>query len=114
MSTMKILSVAVVLAATGVLPACDQSKAELDSTKKQLQTVTMERDSLRNELQESKQRAVVLQQQLSEIQTKLSAAAAALVPPAEDQKQDTAKGEKKGGAGGKPAAGGKAGKPPAP
>ena len=101
---MKTLSVAVVVAATSVLAACDQSKAELDSTRQQLQTVTMERDSLKNELQETRQRAVTLQQQLVEIQTKLSAAAAALAPLADDQKQGTAKGEKTAGEVGKPPA----------
>jgi len=64
----------------------------------------MERDSLKNELQESKMRAVALQQQLGEIQAKLTAAAAALVPPAGDQKEP-AKGEKKAGDGAKPATG---------
>jgi septal ring factor EnvC (AmiA/AmiB activator) len=104
MATMKTLGIAVVLAATGALAGCDQSKAELEATKQQLQTVTMERDSLKTELQESKQRAVTLQRQLADIQAKLSAAAAALVPPAEDQKAAPAKVDKKAGDAAKPAA----------
>jgi septal ring factor EnvC (AmiA/AmiB activator) len=104
MSMTKILSVAVVLVATAALTACDQSKAELDSTRHQLQTMTMERDSLKTQLEESKQRAAVLGQQVAEIQAKLSAAAAALVAPAGGEKQEAGKGDKKSSSASKPAA----------
>jgi septal ring factor EnvC (AmiA/AmiB activator) len=106
MSMTKILGVAVALVTIGGLAACDQSKAELDATRRQLQTMTMERDSLKTQLEDSKQRAAVLGQQVAEIQAKLSAAAAALVAPAGDQKQELAKGDKgdkKSASAGKPA-----------
>ena len=79
MSMTKMLGVAAALAMMGGLAACDKSKPELDSTRRQLQNVTMERDSLKGQLEDSRRRAAVLQQQVAEIQAKLSAAAAALV-----------------------------------
>ena len=103
MSKTKMLGVAVALLMTGGLTACDQSKAELDSTRRQLQTMTMERDSLKGQLEDSKRRAAVLQQQVAEIQAKLSAAATALVAPPGDQKQEVAKADKKGASAAKPA-----------
>ena len=63
----------------------------------------MERDSLKTQLDEAQRRAMVLQQQVAEIQAKLSAAAAALVPPAGAPKLEPAKGEKKADSGSKPA-----------
>lgn len=103
MSMKKVLGVAVVLVATSALAGCDQSKPELESTRKQLQTVTMERDGLKTQLAEAQQRAVVLQQRVADISAKLSAAAADLVPPAGEAKPETAKGEKKAAGANKPA-----------
>src|SRR3954471_16983540 len=93
----KILGLALVLVAMSALAACDQSKPELDATKRQLQQVTMERDNLKTQLDEAQKRALALQQQVADIQARLSEAAAALVPPAGAPKQESAKGEKKPG-----------------
>ena len=81
--------------ATFGLGACDRSKPELEATRQQLQTVTAARDSLNAELEASKQRAAGLQQQVTELQGRLSAAVAALVPP-EVVGQPGAQGDKKG------------------
>jgi hypothetical protein len=74
------------LVAGVALGACDRSKAErakaeLDTTKQQLQTVAAERDGLKTELDASRRRELGLQQQVTELQGRLSAAVAALVPP---------------------------------
>ena len=67
-----------VLALAGFgLVGCDQSKAELDSTKQQLTAVTAERDSLKTALDQAKAQAAALQQQIDQAK-----AAAATPPPA--------------------------------
>src|SRR5215208_2197945 len=87
-----------VLFASLALAGCD--KAELESTKQQLQTVSLERDNLKTQLDASKQQSAALTQQVNSLQAKLAAAAAALAAsPPETGKGDTA--DKKSGAGGK-------------
>src|SRR6476469_6963127 len=61
------------------LAGCDQSKAELDSTKQQLQAVTAERDSLKTQLDSTKQQLAAAQQQMD--QMKQAQAAPPAVPP---------------------------------
>jgi septal ring factor EnvC (AmiA/AmiB activator) len=95
MSMTKSLFVPVLLASLA-FAACDQSKAELESTKQQLQTTIMERDNLRAQLDASKKQTAALAQQINDVQAKLTAAMAALAAPPE-----TGKGDKKSGAGGK-------------
>jgi septal ring factor EnvC (AmiA/AmiB activator) len=95
MSITKSLFVPVLLASIA-FAACDQSKAELESTKQQLQTVSMERDNLKAQLDASKQQTAALAKQINDVQAKLTAAMAALAAPPE-----AGKGDKKGGAGGK-------------
>jgi len=71
----------------GVL-GCDPSKAELDKTKQELQTVTAERDSLKSQLDQVNGRIATMTQQMSDMQAKANAApppaaaAAALPAPA--------------------------------
>ena len=96
MSITKSLFVPVLLASIA-LAGCDQSKAELESTKQQLQIVSGERDVLKTQLDASKQQAAALTQQVNNLQAKLTAAMAALAAPP----PETVKGDKKGGAGGK-------------
>lgn len=98
MSMTKSLFVPVLLASIA-FAACDQSKAELESTKQQLQTVSLERDNLKAQLDASKQQTAALAQQINNVQAKLTAAMAALAAPPETGKGD--KVDKKGGAGGK-------------
>ena len=95
MSMTKSLFVPVLLASIA-FAACDQSKAELEATKQQLQTVSLERDNLKAQLDASKQQTAALAQQINNVQAKLTAAMAALAAPPE-----TGKGDKKSGAGGK-------------
>ena len=76
---------------------CNQSKADLDKTRTDLQTVTAERDSLKTQLDQADTRATALQAQVTDLQTKLTAASAvAAAPAAADDKA-----EMKGGAGAK-------------
>ena len=56
---------------------CDQSKAELQQTKASLASITAERDNLKTQLDHANQRNTQLQQQLSELQSKVQAAAPA-------------------------------------
>ncbi len=67
------------LVTLGAAAGCDQSKAELDSTKQQLTAITAERDSLKTQLDAAKQQATAMQAQVTDLQTKL---AAAQTPPA--------------------------------
>lgn len=69
---------ALLLAGLG-LAGCDQSKAELDSTKQQLQTVTAERDSLKTQLDATKAQLAAAQQQID--QMKQAAATPPATPP---------------------------------
>ena len=57
------------------LAGCDQSKAELDSTKQQLQAVTAERDSLKSQLDATKAQLAAAQQQMDQMKQ------AAATPP---------------------------------
>lgn len=68
---------ALVLASLGLV-GCDQSKAELDSTKQQLTSVTAERDSLKTQLDQTKAQLAAAQQQLDQMK---QAAAAPATPP---------------------------------
>ena len=114
MSTTSKILIGVVLLAIVPLTACD--KAELDATKQQLQMVSLERDALKTQLDASKQQSAVLQQQVTDLQAKVTAATAALAAPAADAKPDGVKGDKKNATkadeAGRKAAG--AAKPPAP
>src|SRR4030081_2628884 len=60
------------------LVGCDQSKAELDTTKTQLQAVTSERDSLKTQMDAQKAQLAALQQQIDQMKT---AAAPPVAPP---------------------------------
>ena len=93
MSMTKFLFVPILLASIALV-GCD--KAELEATKQQLQTVSLERDNLKQQLDASKQQNAALTLQVSNLQTKLVAAATALAAPDKAEKAD-----KKGGAGGK-------------
>jgi outer membrane murein-binding lipoprotein Lpp len=70
------------------LAGCDQSKAELDSTKQQLQAVTAERDSLKTQLDSTKQQLAAAQQQMEQMKQAQAAppaappSGAAVTPPA--------------------------------
>ena len=75
--TMKTIMGVLVLATLGLV-GCDQSKAELDSTKQQLQSVTAERDSLKTQLDQTKAQLAAAQQQLDQMK---QAAAAPATPP---------------------------------
>lgn len=66
--------------------ACDPSKAELDKTKGDLQTVTAERDSLKTQLDQANGKVASLQQQVTDLQAK--AAVAAAPAPAEEKPAD--------------------------
>jgi outer membrane murein-binding lipoprotein Lpp len=77
---MAIKNVVGALALIGLgLAGCDQSKAELDSTKQQLQAVTAERDSLKTQLDSTKQQLAAAQQQMD--QMKQAQAAPPAAPP---------------------------------
>jgi septal ring factor EnvC (AmiA/AmiB activator) len=68
---------ALVVASLGLgTVGCDQSKAELDSTKQQLQSAQAERDSLKTQLDQTKQQLAAVQQQLDQMK-----AAQAAPPP---------------------------------
>ena len=97
MSMTKSLFVPVLLACIA-FAGCDQSKAELESTKQQLQNTIVERDNLRAQLDASKQQAAALSQQINNVQAKLTAAMAALAAPPETADKGD---KKKSGAGGK-------------
>ena len=64
------------------VPACDQSKAELEQAKTQLQAVTAERDALKNQVNGLQGQVSTLQQQLGDANAKLAASAAAAQPAA--------------------------------
>ena len=93
MRTIKTIGITSVLAVLLGVSGCDQSKAELDSTKQQLQTVTTERDNLKSQLDAANQQLTTLRQQLADAQAK-DAAAAAPPPAAEPAKEEH---QKKGG-----------------
>jgi hypothetical protein len=81
---MLILSLLAVAAAVG----CDQSKAELDSTKTQLTAVTGERDGLKTQLTAAQQQVTALQAQVAQLQaaaTKPAEPAVAAAPVAEEK-----------------------------
>jgi septal ring factor EnvC (AmiA/AmiB activator) len=86
------------LAFVCALAGCDQSKAELDATKTQLQTVSAERDGLKTQLAATSQQIAGLRQQVADLQAKLAQAAApAPAPePAAEPKKDEPKGKKGG------------------
>ena len=68
----------------GVL-GCDPSKAELDKTKQELQTMTAERDALKSQLDQANGKMGTMTQQMSDMQAKANAApppAAAEAAPA--------------------------------
>ena len=73
MNAIRGVFVAAVLAA-GVI-ACDQSKAELDQAKVQLQTITAERDALKAQITTLQGQVTALTQQLADANAKLVAAA---------------------------------------
>ena len=93
MSTTKSLIFASFVASVS-LAAC-VPKAELDTTKQQLEAVSLERDALKAQLEASKQQTAVLQLQVKDLQAKVTAAATALVAPDADAKHEGAKGDKK-------------------
>jgi outer membrane murein-binding lipoprotein Lpp len=66
---------ALVLVGLGLV-GCDQSKAELDSTKQQLQAVTAERDSLKSQLDATKAQLAAAQQQMDQMKAAQAAPAA--------------------------------------
>jgi chromosome segregation ATPase len=66
---------ALALMSLGVV-GCDQSKAELDSTKQQLQAVTAERDSLKSQLDTTKAQLAAAQQQMDQMKAAQAAPAA--------------------------------------
>jgi len=68
----------VVMALTG----CDQSKAELETTKQQLTTVTSERDALKSQLDAAKTQLAAAQQQIDQLKATAAAPAAAPAPEA--------------------------------
>jgi hypothetical protein len=77
------------LALVGVgLVACDQSKAELESTKQQLTAVTTERDSFKSQLDQAKQQLAALQQQLDAAKAAQAAPPAAAPPAAAPDKKE--------------------------
>jgi hypothetical protein len=76
--------------------ACDPSKAELDKTKADLQTVTTERDGLKTQLDLANGKASSLQMQLTDLQAKAAAAAAPAAPMVAEAKAE-GKAEAKGG-----------------
>src|SRR3954447_12211465 len=82
--TIKFLELAFLVTVATAM-GCDQSKAELDSTKQQLQAVTTERDGLKTQLDTAKQQTAALQAQVADLQTKVATAAAA---PADDKKEE--------------------------
>jgi septal ring factor EnvC (AmiA/AmiB activator) len=67
----------VVMALTG----CDQSKAELETTKQQLTTVTSERDALKSQLDAAKTQLAAAQQQIDQLKAAQAAAPAAAPAP---------------------------------
>src|SRR3954454_17896281 len=75
------------------LTACD--KAELDATKQQRQTVSLEHDAFKAQLDASGQQSAALQQQVTDLRAKVAAATAALAAPAADAKPDATKVDKK-------------------
>jgi chromosome segregation ATPase len=58
----------------GVL-GCDPSKAELDRTKQELQSVTAERDNLKSQLDQANAKVTTLTTQVADLQAKATAAA---------------------------------------
>jgi len=68
---------ALLLVSVGLV-GCDQSKAELETTKTQLTSVTAERDALKTQLDSTKQQLAAAQQQLDQMK---QAAAAPATPP---------------------------------
>jgi hypothetical protein len=53
---------------------CDPSKAELDRTKQELQTVSAERDGLKSQLDQANGKVATLTQQVTDLQAKANAA----------------------------------------
>jgi cell division protein FtsB len=77
MTNEKTRSILVAWLAVAMLPlaACDSSKAELDRTKQTLSSVTAERDNLKAQLEQERQRSTQLQQQVTDLQSRAQAAA---------------------------------------
>ncbi len=65
----------------GAVTGCDQSKAELDTTKQQLTAITAERDGLKSQLDAAKQQVTTLTAQVTDLQAKLAAAQTPPPPP---------------------------------
>jgi septal ring factor EnvC (AmiA/AmiB activator) len=71
--------------------SCDQSKAELDSTKTQLEQVSKERDQLKSQLDSTKQQMATMQAQLDKAKQSPTGSGKPEIAKAEAPK----KGEKK-------------------
>ena len=90
-SCKKVLGIFVLVAGAFAASGCDQSKAELDSTKAQLEQVGKERDLLKSQLESTKQQMATMQAQLDKAKQPPAAPAKTEIAKAEPAK----KGEKK-------------------
>lgn len=84
MSVRKVLGT---LALVAGFAGCDQSKAELDSTKQQLTAVTTERDALKSQIDAAKMQATTCQTQLDAMKAAQAAPPPAPAPAPEPAKE---------------------------